>query len=111
MASANIPVLILRANELIRQSKVYLQQLTDAGNGQGHSVYDELDAAIWTMRGTIDAYHQGVLRLADPTNPDGQAIAPEMEAVAALAAPLRVLDAAQNTASTHLSVQGGGGQQ
>jgi len=88
-----------------------LQQLSAAGSGKGHSVYDELDAAIWTMRGTIDAYHQGVLRLADPTNPDGQAIAPEMEAVAALAAPLRVLDAAQNTASTHLSVQGGGGQQ
>ena len=108
MASANIPVLILRANELIRQSKVYLQQLTDAGNGQGHSVYDELDSSIWTMEGTILAYENGTLRLGDPTNPDGTPLAPDVATAVALGAPPQVLEAAQNKARLLLSAQGGG---
>jgi len=110
MASANIPILILRANELIRQSKEYLQQLTDGGSGSGHGVYDELDSSIWTMEGTIQAHANGTLRLGDPTNPDGAPLAPDVAAAAALGEPLRVLEEAKRKAESHLSSQGGGGQ-
>ena len=100
----NIALLLLKARKVLGEAQELLGILKGAGKGSPDPVYQLLDTTIWTMEGTLAAFDQGTLRLGDPSRPDSQPLSQEMEAAAALTAPLQALDDAVVQARHSLSV-------